>query len=70
MTLLDISTQLASNVWLILLITIWEAVWTGLAMWRSARLKHTIWFVIFLIVNLLGIPEIVYLIVTKKKRKR
>lgn len=55
------------------LLVIWSAVWKGLALWRAARMNHIVWFIVFLIVNLLGIPEIIYLIVTEKayyKRKR
>jgi methionyl-tRNA synthetase len=44
----------------------WTLVWKGLAMWRAAKKGDKAWFIVFLIVNLLGIPEIIYLIVTKK----
>ncbi len=51
---------------LFLLFVIWTAIWKGLALWRSARMGHVVWFIVFLLVNLLGIPEIIYLIVTEK----
>jgi methionyl-tRNA synthetase len=44
----------------------WTLVWKGFAMWRAGKRNEKAWFVVFLIVNLLGIPEIVYLLVTKK----
>jgi len=42
-------------------ILLWSAVWKGLALWHSARRGEPIWFVILLVVNTLGIVEIVYL---------
>ncbi len=46
---------------LILAFVLWSVVWKGLALWHSARRKQPWWFVAFLIVNTLGILEIIYL---------
>jgi hypothetical protein len=46
---------------------VWTIVWKGLAMWRAARRGDKVWYIVFLVVNLLGIPEIIYLVVTKNK---
>lgn len=40
---------------------IWSAVWKGLALWHSARQRQPWWFVILLLVNTLGILDIIYL---------
>jgi hypothetical protein len=45
----------------IVLLVIWTLIWKGLALWKSARRDETVWFVVFLIVNTLGILEILYL---------
>lgn len=45
----------------ILLFVLWTLVWKGLALWHSARRGHYWWFVILLVVNTLGILEIIYL---------
>ena len=69
----SVAAQLGVSAWVIILIVIWEAVWTAIAMWKSAKKNHLWWFIIFFLVNLLAIPEIIYLIVTRKKspkRKR
>uniref|UniRef100_A0A7C4RAZ0 DUF5652 domain-containing protein n=1 Tax=candidate division CPR3 bacterium TaxID=2268181 RepID=A0A7C4RAZ0_UNCC3 len=50
------------NVMLIVLLLV-VLLLKGLALWRSARLNHNIWFWIFIFVNTLGILEIVYLII-------
>ncbi|MGA2130108.1 MAG: DUF5652 family protein [Candidatus Pacearchaeota archaeon] len=69
----NIGMSVGMLVLLFVLVVIWTVVWKALALWRSARMNHIVWFIVFLIVNLLGIPEIIYLIVTEKayyKRKR
>lgn len=53
--------------WLIVLI-IWEFFWKGLALWHSARRGEPWWFVILLILNTVGILEIVYLFFVAKKK--
>lgn len=44
-----------------LIIALWGLFWKGLALWHSARKGQTIWFAVFLVVNALGILEIIYL---------
>lgn len=59
--------QLFSNQPLLLLILAWSLVWKGLALWRAAQRREKVWFIVFLIINLLGIPEIIYLLITNGK---
>jgi hypothetical protein len=40
---------------------IWIFVWKGMALWRAAQLRQRNWFMLLLVVNTLGILEIVYL---------
>ena len=49
-------------------VLIWSIVWKGLALWRAARTDSKIWFVVFLVVNTLGILEILYLYIFSKKK--
>ncbi len=46
----------------------WTIVWKGLALWRAAKNDSKVWFVVFLVVNTVGILEILYLYVFSKKR--
>ncbi len=46
---------------------IWSLAWKGMALWSAARRGEKIWFVVFLVVNTLGILEILYLYVFSKK---
>lgn len=49
-------------------IYIWSIVWKGIALWRSAKLEQKNWFVAILILNTVGILEIVYLFFFAKKK--
>jgi hypothetical protein len=48
-------------VWVFFILYIWSLLWKGLALWRSANLKQRNWFVAILVLNTVGILEIVYL---------
>ncbi|MDE1924738.1 MAG: hypothetical protein KGH79_00975 [Patescibacteria group bacterium] len=50
----------------ILLVVLWSIFWKGLALWHSARRGQYWWFVIMLVVNTLGILEIIYLFFVAK----
>jgi len=45
----------------LVIILIWSIFWKGLALWHSGRRGQPIWFVIMLLVNTVGILEIIYL---------
>lgn len=53
-----------------MLFAVWSLVWKGLALWRAAQRGDTAWFVVLLVVNTLGILEILYLYVFSKKSSR
>ncbi len=39
----------------------WTLLWKGLSLWRSAKEGQKNWYIVLLILNTLGILEIVYL---------
>lgn len=53
----------------IVLAIVWTMVWKGMALWRSAELRQKGWFIALLVVNTLGILEIIYLYVIARKYK-
>jgi glucan phosphoethanolaminetransferase (alkaline phosphatase superfamily) len=53
---------------LIIVAVIWTLIWKGLALWNSARNHQKVWFIILLIVNTLGILEIIYLLFFRKNK--
>lgn len=55
---------------IVLLLAIWSIVWKGLALWHSGRRGDARWFVVLLIINSLGILEIIYLFGVIKLKRR
>jgi hypothetical protein len=53
---------------IVLLLVIWSTVWKGIAMWRSGRRDQKVWFVAILILNTVGILEIIYLLLNRNKK--
>ena len=53
-------------IWLIPLI-IWEAIWKGIALWKSGKNNQLKWFIAILILNTVGILPIIYLKFFQKK---
>ena len=49
-----------------LLIVLWSIFWKGLALWHSGRRGQPWWFVILLVVNTVGLLEIIYLFLVLK----
>ena len=47
----------------------WSLVWRGMALWKAARRGDNKWFIVLLIVNTVGILDILYLYVFSKKEK-
>lgn len=41
---------------------VWSLIWKGLALYKAARNGQKGWFVVLLVVNTMGILEIVYLL--------
>jgi len=57
----EIYSQLGIPIWAIILAIAWTLTWKGIALWKSARKNSPVWFVILLLVNTLGILEILYI---------
>jgi methionyl-tRNA synthetase len=55
-------------VWVFFILYLWSILWKGLALWRSANLKQRNWFVAILVLNTVGILEIVYLFFFAKEK--
>lgn len=57
-----------SSLWVIVLFA-WVIVWKGLALWRAARQNERWWFIALLLLNTLGILEILYFYLFSRPRK-
>jgi methionyl-tRNA synthetase len=56
------------NFWLFIVIVAWSLAWKGVALWKAARNNQLYWFTGLLIVNTVGILEIIYIYVFAKKQ--
>lgn len=56
-----------STTWTIALLiaAVWELVWKGFALWKSARKNQSAWFIALLVVNSVGILPIIYLLIQR-----
>ena len=65
-----IATQLGINIWLLVVVLVWSLVWKLVALWKSARNKHLVWFIVLAIFNTAGILPILYIFVFSKRVKK
>jgi len=64
----DLAIQYGIPIWLIFIAVAWSLVWKGLALWKSSKRHHVIWFIAFLVIHTLGILEILYILLFSKIR--
>ncbi len=57
--------------WTYLLIPaiIWSLFWKGWALWVAGNRKEKVWFVVLFLLNTLGVLDIIYLLLRRKKRE-
>ncbi len=51
------------------LLMLWSLFWKGLALWHASRRRQPWWFVAMLLINTVGILEIIYLFGVAKMKK-
>jgi len=51
---------------LVMVLSIWTLIWKGLALWKASKKNSIPWFIILLVVNTIGILEILYIFVFSK----
>jgi len=62
------ANYLSTHTWIIVLIVLWTLPWKGVALWKSAQKSDLSWFIILLVINTLGILEIVYIFAIARKK--
>ena len=68
--LTDLASQFGVPIWLFIIIFSWIIVWKLLALWKSARNNHIVWFIVLAILNTVGILEILYIYVFSKMGRK
>ena len=56
-------------IYLIPILAAWSLAWKGIALWRASRNNSLGWFIALLVVNTLGILEMVYIFWLGRTRK-
>lgn len=54
--------------YLLPVLILWEAVWKGVGLWRSAKNDQLAWFIAILVINSVGILPILYIIFFQRGR--
>ena len=50
-------------------ILLWTLAWKGVALWKAGRNNQPYWFIVLLVVNTVGLLEIVYIVWFQKRSK-
>lgn len=58
----------AKYFFLFVVAALWTIPWKGFALWKSARLGQKWWFIALLLINTIGILEILYIFVFSRKK--
>ncbi|GEM_PF-515011 len=53
---------------LMAVLILWSIPWKGVALWRAAKRGQTVWFIAFLILNTVGLLEILYIFIFSKMK--
>jgi hypothetical protein len=53
---------------LLLVLYAWSLLWKGIALWNSSKHNQRNWFIVMLVINTVGILEIIYLFGFAKKK--
>lgn len=59
---------ITSNPLLFTIVIVWSIIWKGIALWNAARNNQLVWYIVLIVVNTVGLLEIIYLLFFRKKR--
>lgn len=60
--------SLVSNIPALIALITWILVWKGIALWKAARRSELGWYVALLVLNTVGILEIIYIFAIARKK--
>ena len=61
---------LQGNPWLLTALIAWSLLWKAIALWHAARSRQLAWYIVLVVVNTVGILEIIYLLFFRRKKYR
>lgn len=48
---------------------LWSLIWKGIALWKASQNSNKPWFIALLVLNTMGLLEIIYVFFFSKKKK-
>ncbi|MDP1629343.1 MAG: DUF5652 family protein [bacterium] len=60
---------LTQNSWIFVLLVLWVLPWKGWALWKAAKANSKWWFIALLVINTVGLLEILYIFVFSRMKK-
>lgn len=66
----NLNSFIYDNPWfglVFVVLLLWTLYWKGMALWKSAHLNDKWWFIALLVINTLGILEILYIYIWSKR---
>lgn len=67
-SMLGFQGLMGANPFVLFAILAWSLTWKGVALWKAARKGDKIWYVVLLLVNLVGILEILYIYIFSERK--
>lgn len=55
---------------LLFIVFLWSLLWKGFALWKASKNDQKNWFIVILIINSVGILELIYLFGFAKKKMK
>jgi len=55
---------------LLAIFSIWALIWKGIALWKASKNDNKYWFIALLLINTIGILEIIYIFYFSKKKSK
>ncbi len=65
---MNLEQILINNPWIIALVILWVLPWKAVALWKAVKNNSKLWFVFLLVLNTVGILEILYIFIFGKKK--
>lgn len=66
----DIWAMSAAMTAVFIVLVVWSMVWKALALWRAARNNHLAWYIVLLLLNTVGILDILYYFIWGKPKSK
>ena len=65
---MGVSSMSPGSAALFMALLVWSLIWKGVALWKAARNESKPWFIALLVLNTVGILEIIYIFFLSKKK--